>query len=502
MTFPSGPPERRGFKSRTSSGPTTPKNRPWGFVTRHQLSGWRFLIRRIANGVALRNTEMLSDPLRRQARAAMVGVALAVIVCIGTFLMTMFKGAGAAGNHVILADHDTNALYVIVNGQAHPVPNLASARLIAGRPDEPTTVKPTEIDRYPLGNKMGIFGAPERMVQSPDKNSRWIVCDAVTGTDEGTTVIAGDPAPGPGHASSLPENSAILATSDAGATTWLIWGNKRSQIDLNNPAVAASVGITVDAPAPRPIARQLLNLIPESPPLVVPFIANAGDPPRFVWPAPGAAPAIGSVITDHENNQRRYYAVTAEGLQPISPVIAAILRANAAYGLIDPPSLTPDQIAKTPAVHAIATSNYPDAPLKILSPVDAPVTCGQWNKLAGSPTSTLGLLSGQSLPIPTGAAAVPLIDPGPMNATRVVIPRGQGYYLEVTGQQPQSTTKESLFWLSDLGVRYGMEDAEHQASKTAATLGMGAEPLPIPWAVLSLFTAGPTLSKSDALVAH
>lgn len=65
---------RRGFKSKsptTSSAPGADTQKSartgWGAVTRHQISGWRFQIRRLANGVALHDTRMLSDPLRRQA---------------------------------------------------------------------------------------------------------------------------------------------------------------------------------------------------------------------------------------------------------------------------------------------------------------------------------------------------------------------------------------------------------------------------------------------------
>ena len=39
----------------------------------------------------------------------------------------------------MLADRVTAALYVRVNDQLHPVLNLTSARLIAGKPVNPTT---------------------------------------------------------------------------------------------------------------------------------------------------------------------------------------------------------------------------------------------------------------------------------------------------------------------------------------------------------------------------
>ena len=231
MTTPLQP--RRGFKSKSSEpgGPTSSRTRPWGFVTKHQISGWRFLIRRISNGVALRDTRMLTDPLRRQGRALSVGLMLGAILLAGAFILSVLRPAGAGGNQAILAERSTNALYVKIDDQLHPVLNLASARLIVGKADNPTVVKSSEIDKFPLGNTLGIPNGPSRMVQNPSRDARWMVCDAVGGPDAGTTVMSGDPVPGPGHAVPLPDSSAILAT-DGDKTTWLIWGNKRSEIDL------------------------------------------------------------------------------------------------------------------------------------------------------------------------------------------------------------------------------------------------------------------------------
>ena len=504
MTTPLQP--RRGFKSKSSEpGPTSARTRPWGFVTKHQISGWRFLIRRISNGVALRDTRMLTDPLRRQGRALSVGLMLGVILLAGAFILSVLRPAGASGNQEILAERSTNALYVKINDQLHPVLNLASARLIVGKAANPTVVKSSEIDKFPLSNTLGIPNAPSRMEQNASRDARWMVCDAVGGSEVGTTIMSGDPVPGPGHAVALPDSSAILAVDDEGIN-WLIWGNKRSEIDLTNAAVTAAVGIDVDTPHPRSINRALLNLIPESPPLVVPFIANAGDPPRFPWPVAGQpAPLVGSVVVDHdEDNQLRYYVVTAEGIQPIPPVVAATLRANNAYGLVEPPALPPDQVAKAPKAAPIPVQDYPANPLEVLDQTANPVTCGQWVKLDDAPTSSLTLLAGQSLPVAADAKPVQITGAGPTNAQRALLPKGTGYFVQVTGQQPASTTKESVFWISDLGVRYGMEAAQTPggAGSPAEALGMTAQPLPIPWSLLSLFAPGPTLSKDDALVAH
>jgi hypothetical protein len=108
------------------------------------------------------------------------------------------------------------------------------------------------------------------------------------------------------------------------------------------------------------------------------------------------------------------------------------------------------------------------------------------------------------LPVAADAKPIQLTGAGPTTAQRALLPKGTGYFVQVTGQQPASTTKESVFWISDLGVRYGMEAAQTPGAggSPAEALGMTAQPLPIPWSLLSLFTPGPTLSKDDALVAH
>ena len=62
--------ERRGFSSRTpdNNNPDRVRYRR-GFVTKHQVTGWRFVMRRLSAGVAMHDARMLVDPLRSQSRA-------------------------------------------------------------------------------------------------------------------------------------------------------------------------------------------------------------------------------------------------------------------------------------------------------------------------------------------------------------------------------------------------------------------------------------------------
>ncbi|WP_102141322.1 type VII secretion protein EccB [Mycobacterium hubeiense] len=487
--------DRRSFTSRTpaNENPDQVVYRR-GFVTRHQVSGWRFVMRRIASGVALHDTRMLVDPLRTQSRAVLVGGLILITGLIGCLIFSWIRPAGVAGNDAILADRSTAALYVRVGEQLHPVLNLTSARLIAGRPDNPTTVKTSELDRFPRGNLLGIPGAPERMVQNASRDADWTVCDAVSGPNSGVTLIAGDLSTDGERAGTLRDNHAVLVRNDAGA--WLLWDGRRSAIDLGNRAITDAVGLGVDIPAPRPIAAGLFNAIPEGPALSAPPIPGAGEPPRF--PLPLSAP-VGAVVAAYEaDNSIRHYAVLTDGLQPISPVLAAILRNTNSFGLDQPPRLGADEVARMPVAHGIDTDAYPAEPITLVSAADDPVTCARWAKPAEAATSSLTLLSGAALPLPDDQHTVALV--GSEGADRVALSPGSGYFVQTGGAEPGSPLAGSLFWVSDTGVRYGIDTAGDD--KTLGALGLSSPPLPIPWSVLAQFAAGPTLSRSDALLAH
>jgi type VII secretion protein EccB len=470
--------DRREFASRTPVNENTDRvvyRR--GFVTRHQVSGWRFVMRRIASGVALHDTRMLVDPLRTQSRAVLVGALVLITGLAGCFIFSLIRPSGVAGNDVVLADRSTAALYVKVGDQLHPVLNLASARLIAGRPDNPTTVKSSELDKFARGNLLGIPGAPERLVQNTSRDAQWTLC---ADANPGVTVIAGPLGTGGERAGALQPHHAVLVTNEG--RTWLLWDGRRSAVDLADRAVTDALGLGSDIPAPRPIAVGLFNAIPEGPALTAPALVGAGEPPQF--PLSLAAP-VGAVVAAYEaDNTIRYYAVLRDGLQPVPEVLAGILRNTNSYGLEQPPRLGADAVARMPAARGIDVDAYPSQKVTLVDASDDPVTCAQWAKPEGATTNSLTLLSGATLPLPDGLDTVALVG----SPNRVALSPGTGYFVG---------SNAALFWVSDTGVRYGIEDA-----KAAAALGLTAAPLPIPWSILSQFAAGPTLSQADALLAH
>jgi type VII secretion protein EccB len=511
---------RRSFSSRTpvNDNPDQVVYRR-GFVTRHQVTGWRFVMRRIASGIALHDTRMLVDPLRTQSRAVLMGVLIVITGLAGCFVFSLIRPNGQAGNNAVLADRSTDALYVRVGDQLHPVLNLTSARLIVGRPVNPTTVKSSELDRFPRGNLVGIPGAPERMVQNASHDSNWTVCDAVSGTSHGAhstgvTVMASPPDGDGARAAAIRANQGILVDfpSDRGTSTWLLWDGKRSQIDLANHAVTNALGLGLgasDVPAPRPIAQGLFNAIPESPALAAPPIPNAGGPASFSVPGPIGAVVVSYGVEQNSSGTVHYYAVLPDGLQAVSPVLAAILRNTNSYGLDQPSRLGADEVAKLPVSRMLDTTRYPDRQVDLIDATKNPVTCAYWSKPAGAATSSLSLLSGSVLPVPDAVRTVDLIGGGsPGVATRVALAPGTGYFTQTVGGGAAAPAAGSLFWVSDTGVRYGIDNEAENGpgaaghGKTVEALGLSTPAVPIPWSALSLFAPGPTLSRADALLAH
>ncbi len=501
--------DRRSFASRTpvNDNPDKVVYRR-GFVTRHQVTGWRFVMRRIASGVALHDTRMLVDPLRTQSRAVLMGVLIVITGLLGCFVFSFIRPHGSVGSNAVLADRSTSALYVRVGDQLHPVLNLTSARLIVGRPVNPATVQSAALDQIPRGNLIGIPGAPERMVQNTAEDADWTVCDGVSGPAPGVTVVAGRLQTSGSRAAALGAGRAVLV--DNGNGTWVLWNGRRSRINLTDRAVTGALGWSADVPVPRPITAGLFNAVPEAPPLTAPVIPGAGSPPRYPLPVP--AP-VGAVVMAHgldnggpgSTTNVLYYAVLPDGLQPVSPVLAAVLRNTNSYGLNQPPPLGADQIAKLPVSRALDTTRYPDQRVTLVEAPGAPVTCAYWNKPAKASISSLTLLSGSALPVADAVHTVDLVGGGADGtASRVVVAPGSGYFTQTVGGDAAAPPAGSLFWVADTGVRYGIDEepgATGQA-KTAEALGLSRPPVPVPWSVLSLFAPGPTLSRADALLAR
>ena len=76
---------------------------------------------------------------------------------------------------------------------------------------------------------------------------------------------------------------------------------------------------------------------------------------------------------------------------------------------------------------------------------------------------------------------------------------GAANFVASTSGVVTADTRESLFWVSPQGVRYGIEWERN----TLAALGIDPNrALQAPWPILRAFASGPAISRTNALVAR
>ncbi|MFX0580542.1 type VII secretion protein EccB [Nocardia nepalensis] len=472
-------------------------------TTRWQVSGYRFLVRRMEHALVRRDVRMLHDPMRSQSRAYAAGLIMAIVVLAGCGVLALLRPQDKIGSNKILIGKESGGVYVVINDVVHPTLNLASARLAAGSPDKAVIVKESEIGKKARGQLIGIPGAPSSLRFDKDGKGRiWTVCDQlkVDGSKDLTTsVLAGELSLGE-KASVMGRDKALLVKGKD--SVYLVYDNKRARVNMNDRAVTDALGIT--GAIPRPVGEGLLNAIPEVLPIVPPPINNPGGSVSY----PANNHRIAEVV-QVPSQPDVYYVVLQDGLQQISKLTADIIRnANRSPSdntRIDEADRTNAWVSKT-----LKVDDYPQHAPSIIDYKNQPISCLSWKPLAaaadnkdGGNRAELSVLTGVALPIPDKAKLVPLAqaDGSGPNADSVYIPPGTGAFVQTTGIEPDSRRKDSKFYIADTGVRYGVKDADAEKA-----LGMdsdsGTKAEPAPWPIVGLLASGPSLARADAMVAH
>ena len=474
-----------------------------GLATRIQLNARQFMTRRAALGLTRRQVRMETEPGRRQTMAVAAGITITVVICLGALFWSVLRPAGSVGNSTIVADQASGALYVRVGSTLYPALNLASARLIAGTPDNPARARRSDIDSWAKGPLVGIPGAPSDLTVSSTDRSSWLVCDSVTkafgtGAPEPVTVTVIDGAP------DLGEGRRTLGASDAvllryGDEVWLIRDGRRSKVDPAARPVLVALGLPIEALATaRPMSRALLDVIPVGPALTVPVIPGAGGPAGF----PGAPGPVGTVVsTPQAGGQVTYSVVLPTGMQLISAGVARILQ-NAGGSAASMPTVAGPVLAALPAANTLDVSVYPDQQVNFVDTQSNPSTCWWWQRGLTEARASTQVVSGPTVPVPVAASdkVVSLVraDKTIDQADRVFFAPGYTNYVLATGNDVDAATKETFWWITESGARFGVA----RDQDTFRALGIGTPTLSAPWAALRLLAAGPELSHSDALVRH
>ncbi len=465
---------------------------------------------------------MLHDPMRAQFRSLVSGAILAVLFVAGCAILAFIRPQGSIGNANIVMGKDSGALYVVVKDKndeskmtLHPALNLASARLITGTSETPKSVKDSKLNSVPRGVMLGIPGAPAALPGSGQGDkSQWTLCETVQLSASGgsasssgatTTVIAGDLTLNERVKQADPNAALLVRRSNK---DYLIYDGKRAEVDLQNTVVARSLNI--GSQRARPVTTGLLGAAVEVPALVPPTIPQAGEP----GPGRLSGIPIGGVIrvaSPGASDQSELYVVLSDGTQRISAFTAQMIRNANSRGMSEIKSVTPDMLDGIESRHTLPVDDFPSEAPRIVTAEDNPVSCIKWTRASGAgradadaaegpaDRASVSMLVGTRLPISESAVPVALAS-GDKTGDRidnVYIPPTTGEFVRVTGIEPGSQRRDSLFYIADNGIRYGVPD-----SKTAQILGLGTKPRLAPWAIVGQLVGGPTLSASDALTSH
>jgi type VII secretion protein EccB len=475
---------------------------PLNLSNRDQNSGHLFYNRRLKAAITRFSVRMKHDDRKQQAAVALSVVF--VLIGVGWMaLLHVMKPAGLVGQSAIIGNRDTGAVYAKINGRLYPALNLTSARLAVGSAATPTWVKPPEIAKYPTGPMIGIPGVPDSLTVTPSSVSAWSVCDTAPTHGSGgpplVTSIAGELSTA-GRAAPMGPSQAVLVThKDA---TYVIWGGQRSLIDPTDRSVTFNLGLDPGVTYPIAISNALFDTLPATEPLVVPAIPDQGTPSTWL---PGST--VGSVLETRDSNGvvTGFYALLPDGVQKITSFVADLLRTALAQGSGTPTLVSPDKLIHIPAVEVLNVGYYPPGKLNFIDSAANPVTCVAWQKQSTDPQAAISVFNGRGLPVPIGMdqRLVRLVrddrNPDSVEADQALVLPVAANFVATTSGVATSDSRESLYWLSPQGVRYGVQWDE----KTLQALGLNpGSAVQAPWPIVRTFAAGPAISRESALLAR
>jgi type VII secretion protein EccB len=473
---------------------------PLNLSNRDQNSGHLFYNRRLRAAITRFSVRMKHDDRKQQAAVAL-SIVLVLLGVGWMALLHFMKPSGLVGESAIIGDRDTGAVYAKINGRLYPALNLTSARLAIGNAGAPTWVKASEIDKYPTGPMIGIPGVPDSLPITSSAVSAWSVCDTAAARGSGTapvvTSIAGQLSPS-GRSATMGPAQAVLVTHKG--ATYVIWKGQRSRIDPTDRSVTFNLGLDPGVTYPIEISNALFDAMPSTEPLALPPIPGHGTPSRWL---PGSK--VGSVLEtrDASGTVSGFYVLLPGGVQKITSFVADLLRTADSEGSTTPTLIAPDKLIQIPVVDVLDVDYFPSGKVEFVDTSANPVTCVGWEKQSGDPQARITIFTGRGLPVPTSmdTRLVHLVrddrDPNSAEAQQTLVLPGTANFVVTTSGATTADSRESLYWLSPQGVRYGIQPDK----PTLQALGLDPRfAVQAPWPIVRTFAAGPAISRDAALV--
>lgn len=422
----------------------------------------------------------------KPGRIIIGGVALSVLLLAGAAIAGFLIGRPPAAwleSKSFIISKDTGEQYVVIEGGEDPVlhrvPNYVSAQLLLGEHElSPFTVRDKYIRQVPLGDDLGIEGAPAGLPDADD-----LVEDGWTGcTADGVGVkISVQPTV---DVEDLTD-AAFLVRSDA--TAWLIASSPRVGNDpgrayrFQMPSQSALAGTVADSlgfgsidSAPE-VDPGWLNLFPLGSPLELSEfgVTRRGEPVDYSAPSSTdlSAYRIGDLLVDPTG---RHYLLGDEAPEQLDPF----------------PALVYDAVGQQAQPVDDVRWGFPDPSHPAEWPVQAPTAetggslCAVLHPGEGDERASVTLASN-----PTGPA-----DPSelPAGSKDVDVAPSSGAYVLSSGDA--STGGGSPYVIDTKGAKYAVDGPE-----VPGYIGYGeVAPRTVPSSWLRYFANGVPLSTNSA----
>ena len=434
-------------------------------TTKAQISGHKFLTRRLEHGLVLGDIRMIHDPLATRNRAHIFSLAATALICLSALAMAVFKPAIDPGDAAII-QAESGQLYVRIDNQLHPVANLASARLIVGEAADIHTGSDTILKNLPKAVPIGIVDAPG-LIAPPATATQKLVPHACHTTTKPANRL--DTVPNQ-ITVIMQETGANVTTTNQTTPIFQQLATGHALVALVDQAewLVTANGRSILPPADTPDGRNIrhrLGITPTTPRWSPPpqiFSAIAEKPPATI------PTGILEILRIPGADNPQFWARTADGVVRLAPIQADIL-VDSGVRMQDG---TATELAATPDSKTLSSFPLPDRVPTWVDPTAQPLCVGEHGEVETAP-----LIEGK----PPWGEAVALA--GKAVATHFV---GPGWAVGVD-------TGSGIHVVSAHGLRHQVENRE-----TAAALGI-SHFYSINWDMLRLLPSGTTLSKQQAL---
>lgn len=417
-------------------------------TTKAQVSGHKFLLRRMEHGLVLGDIRMIHDPFAKRSRALIFGIAACALLAVGAVALAVFTPATDPGTAAIIQS-DSGQLYVRVDDVLHPVANLASARLIAGEAAEPKPASDVLVRELPKAQTVGIIDAPGIFApaKNPDGQLNAHVCQNTTTPEQNQQVtVLIQPVDQLDKFHPLNADRGIIAITDN--TEWLITADGRRKLPADDSPDGRMLRrhFAIDPLTPRwQVTPQLLSAVTELPEIHIP-------------------PEVEQVISVKQVAGESFWARTKTGVVALS-----VLQANVLIDAGRP--LLPGSAAELNVM--------PDASPKQL--MSLPESVPQWL----DPMTQQVCINNDGKVVMTAPFWT---EPVSLAANEAVATHfsGPGWAIGVE-------TGQGVHVISATGLRHQLESPE-----TLTVVGL-TETHFINWDILRLLPSGTTLGREEAL---